>query len=167
MEMIPAGLRRLFVVVLAGRVRSSRYRRDAHGAAAVEFALILAPFLLLLIGMMQYSLWFFAAQSGSASAREAARRSAVGDLTCSTLASTSRDNAGLVTSGFSVKRSYTTFEGNPRTSGFQANDNVKVVVSYQTVNLNFPLIPIPNGGTISETAIARVESVTGSTGNCS
>ena len=117
--------------------------------------------------MMQYSLWFFAAQSGSASAREAARRSAVGDLTCSTLASTSRDNAGLVTSGFSVKRSYTTFEGNPRTSGFQANDNVKVVVSYQTVNLNFPLIPIPNGGTISETAIARVESVTGSTGNCS
>jgi hypothetical protein len=83
------------------------------------------------------------------------------------LASTSRDNAGLVTSGFSVKRSYTTFEGNPRTSGFQANDNVKVVVSYQTVNLNFPLIPIPNGGTISETAIARVESVTGSTDNCS
>jgi hypothetical protein len=125
------------------------------------------PFLLLLVGMMQYSLWFFAAQSGSASAREAARRSAVGDLSCASLASTATGNAGLVIGALTARRNYSDSSGAARpTAGITAGDNVTVVVSYKTVNLKFPLIPIPNGGTITETAVARVENVTGYTGPC-
>lgn len=58
-------------------MRLSR-RGDERGAAAVEFALV-AVFVLipLLLGIMQFSMWFWAWQQSGHAAREAARYAAV------------------------------------------------------------------------------------------
>ena len=66
------------------RVLRTRATRGERGAAAVEFALIVPILLLLVLGMIQYGLYFWSAQGGSSAAREAARRAAVGDYTACT-----------------------------------------------------------------------------------
>lgn len=146
-----------------------RATRDERGSVAVEFALLVFPFLLLMFGTIQYSLYFFSGQSGASAAREAARRAAVGDLSCSQLTSNAQATSRLVSSGFTVTRKYYAPPGTTSeraAGGVQIGDNVRVVVSYNTVNLHFPLIPVPDAGSISETAVARVETVTSNTTSC-
>lgn len=64
---------------MAGRwPRPTSGQRD-DGAAAVEFALLLVPLLAILFGMIDYSWYFYTAQSTSSAAREGARRLVVGD----------------------------------------------------------------------------------------
>src|SRR5687768_5644922 len=66
------------------RPRLGRHRRTESGAVALEFALVVPIFLLLVLGTIQFGIYFWAAQGGSTAAREAARRAAVGDFpTCS------------------------------------------------------------------------------------
>ena len=63
-------------------------RQPERGAAAVEFGLVLIPFLLLVFGIIQYGFLFYSYQGGSDVAREAARRAAVSDpVPCHTTAS--------------------------------------------------------------------------------
>lgn len=57
-------------------LRSKANRRD-DGAVAVEFALILVPFLMILVGIFEYSLAFNHLQSLHAAAREGARAGAL------------------------------------------------------------------------------------------
>ncbi|MGZ4445276.1 MAG: TadE family protein [Nocardioides sp.] len=149
-----------------------------RGSVTVEFALILIPFLVLLFGMVQFSIWFFSAQSGSSAAREAARRSAVGDLSCAQLAVNATGNAELVQGGVTVSRtyydgSYATVSDSTPTKGagqVAVGDNVRVLVRYRTMDLHFPFIPIPSAGgvraQIVESATVRVESVTANTVPC-
>jgi Flp pilus assembly protein TadG len=59
--------------------RSGHGHRREHGAAAVEFALILPVLAALLLGTIQLGWYFFVANSASSGAREAARRVVVGD----------------------------------------------------------------------------------------
>ncbi len=61
---------------MAARTRAARHE---HGAAAVEFALVLVLLLTLLFGIIQYGFYFYSASTGSAAAREALRRASVGD----------------------------------------------------------------------------------------
>lgn len=136
------------------------------------------PFLVLLFGVIQFSLWFFSAQSGSAAAREAVRRSAVGDLSCSQLSASAADNTQLHTGGFTATRlyydaSYTTVSSTTPTKAANqvaVGDNVRVEVRYLTVDMHFPMIPVPssNGvrGQITEIAVGRVEYVTANTVPC-
>jgi hypothetical protein len=150
-------------------------RRGQEGAVAVEFALILPIFLLLVFGVVQFSFWFFSGQSGSSAAREAARRAAVGDLTCSELTTTAQNHSHLVASGFNVTRQYfaptdTTMSA-PRAAGaIKVGDNARLVVQYKTIDMHFPLIPVPSTGgiraQITESAVARVETVTTKTVPC-
>lgn len=56
---------------------SSRRRRTAHGAAAVEFALISILFFPLLFGMLDYGLWFADSLSTRSAVREDARKAVV------------------------------------------------------------------------------------------
>jgi Flp pilus assembly protein TadG len=153
-------------------------RRDDRGAAALEFALVLPILLMLVFGAIQFSFWFFSAQSGSSAAREAARGSAVGELDCSDLVSSARDRAQLVASDFSVKRSYyaaaytSVTDGTPTepAGSVQVGDSVRIVLSYKTVDLHLPLIPTPGSGgvagQVTETAVARVETTTSTTESC-
>jgi Flp pilus assembly protein TadG len=138
-----------------------RRARGQQGVAAVEFALLLIPFLVLAFATIQFSAWFFSAQSGTAAAREVARRSAVGDLTCAELTTAARDNSQLVASEFSVTRSFTS--GSP-----VVGDNVSVLVTYKTLNFHFPFVPVPGQGQaiVNERATARVENVTAKSTVC-
>lgn len=132
----------------------------------MEFALVLIPFLVLTLATIQFATWFFAAQSGAAAAREAARRSAVGDLTCAALTSTAQGNSRLISSSFAVKRSYASSAGVAKTSGMAIDDNVTVTLSYDTFDFHFPFVPVPKAGKVTETAVSRVENVTASTVAC-
>ena len=145
---------------------SSRWTRPGlheEGAVAVEFALIVPLFCLLMFGMIQYGMYFWSAQSAADAAREGARRGAVGQ-TCADLTALTGSLVRLAQATPTVTRQYysatdTAFATPITLSATNATDaNVRVTLSYPSSNLNLPLIPFPNGGAISETAVARVES---------
>lgn len=54
-------------------------KRDEHGAAAVEFALLLPLFTALLFGILEFGWYFWTAETTNSAARETARRVVVGD----------------------------------------------------------------------------------------
>lgn len=143
-------------------------RRPNRGAAAVEFALVL-PFLLLLVfGLIQYGLYFWALQGGSDLARGAARLSAVGNANaCSTLTTSVTGSAGgWASTTPTVKRTYTDAETVNGVSGqWEPGDKVTVTVTFSAIDLKFP-IPFISGGMVSQTANARVERINGQPTNC-
>jgi Flp pilus assembly protein TadG len=148
--------------MMIGPVRS----RTQGGAAAVEFALVSVLFFSLLFGMIQYSMYFWSTQSAANSARDAARRGAVGQ-TCAALRASVAANTKLISGTVTVTRKYydstvvSNFEAaTPKTA---ANDrNVRIVITYNSVNLHYPFIPLPGGGAVRETSLARVENYSAS-----
>jgi Flp pilus assembly protein TadG len=151
---------------IAGR----RRRSPDRGAVAVEFAFILIPFLILIFGMVQFSVYFFSGQSGASASREAARRAAVGDQDCTAMRTAVSGAVKLNSGTVTTKRSYyavgdTTFN-TPLTTPALGN-NVRVTITYNVLNFNFPFIPVPNGGAINEKSYARVENATASSVPCS
>jgi Flp pilus assembly protein TadG len=56
---------------------SSRLRRGERGAAAVEFAMVLAPLMLLLMGTVDWGYYFFVRGVVTNAAREGARAGAI------------------------------------------------------------------------------------------
>lgn len=141
------------------RWKASR-RRDDSGAAAVEFAIIATLLFLLLFGILQYGLYFWAYQSGAHAAREGARRSAVGPH-CTTLQAYVEDRVGGAAPGpITVARNFAKGESNVGpTPGDEVGDVVEVTVTFDAINLNIPLIPLPSGGTITEVAKSRIENL--------
>jgi hypothetical protein len=137
----------------AGRSGAGAGRRS-EGAAAVEFALVVPLFLLLVFGIIQYSVFFWELQTGAAAAREVARQAAVASYNCT----------GLVTFGESkINKDATDVliavdaYPNPAEIGQQAT----VRVEFPYYNFNFPFLPfLPANGNISQTADIRVENVT-------
>ncbi len=148
----------------AGRTRTnptqpSPRRRGESGAAAVEFALLSVVFLTLVFGMIQYSLYFWSTQSAANATRDAARRGAVGQ-TCTDMTNQSRNNTKLVASGYVVTRRYYAPTDTSFTTPVAAatGNNVRVVLTYQSVDLHFPFVPFLSNGAVRETAVARVEN---------
>lgn len=133
--------------------------RGERGAAAVEFALLLPLLLLLVFGIVQYGLYFWAVQGGSDIARSAARRAAVGDpATCATFQSGVRSDIDALTgtgTGASIKRSYATASD----SGVQVGDTVTVEVSFDSFDLQLPFLPFVDDGRVSTTVETRVDFV--------
>lgn len=148
-------------------------RRTERGASAVEFALVL-PFLLLLVfGLIQYGLYFWALQGGSDLARGAARTSAVGNAnTCSTLTSSINGSPATRPAYAStmptVKRTYADAEtANAVVGQWEPGDKVTVTVTFNAIDMNFPFVPFINNGVVTQTANARVERIDGQPTNCS
>jgi Flp pilus assembly protein TadG len=143
------------------RLTSRRHVCSDRGAVAVEFALIVPMFLLIVLGMIQYGMYFWAAQGGSTAAREAARRAAVGDFaTCDQFRADVRariDSLGDVSTAV-VKRSYQKGPGNTDTA-VEVGDVVTVTVEFHTTTFELPFIPFPDEGMVKQTADARVENV--------
>jgi len=135
------------------------HQRTEKGSSAVEFALISIIFFTLVFGMIQYSMYFWSTQSAANAARDAARRAAVGQ-TCANLSTQSRNNTKLVDSGYVVsRRYYAPTDVNFATPVPAASDyNVRVVLTYESVDLHFPFVPFLNDGKVRETAVARVEN---------
>lgn len=146
-------------------------RRGDRGAAAVEFALIVPILLWLVFGIIQYSWYLYAMQSGTAAVGNATRRLSVGD--CQTSAEVTnlvKNKLGAaLTSGAVVTTtvSFTNAAGGTTTSPGEIGGSVKLTASFRTLNMHFPLIPVPGGGTISRSATARVEDTTATAGGCS
>ncbi|GGO70169.1 TadE/TadG family type IV pilus assembly protein [Nocardioides deserti] len=141
--------------------RRHRERRGKEGgAAAVEFALVLPLLLLLVFGIIQYGLYFWALQGGADAARHAARVSAVGgSITCAHLAS----EVGPKLDGFSsgaptIERSYLDAEGNTA-AAVEVGDRVEISVTFPSIDLNLPFVPFVNGGLVEQTVQARVDHV--------
>src|SRR3954454_22081495 len=150
-----------------------RRRRDQHGAAAVEFALVLLPILYLVFGLIQYGWYFYAMQSGSSAVGDAARRIAVGN--CQTVAEGQKllkDNLGAATtastpSGIATTITYTATDGSSMAAPGQIGGSVTVTASFPTLNMHFPLIPVPDNATVTRTNVARIEDLDSSQGTCS
>lgn len=118
-------------------------------------------FLTLVFGMVQYSMFFWSTQSAANAAREGARRGALGQ-TCADLATAATNSIKLASSTPVVARTYyaptdTTFSTPvPAATG----NNVRVVVTYNSVDLHFPFVPFFRDGAVRETAVTRVENYT-------
>lgn len=143
------------------RMGERRKRRAETGAVAIEFALIMPIFLLLVFGMIQYGIYFWAAQGGSNAAREAARRATVGDFpTCTGFRADIRariDSLGDAATA-EIWRTYQNGPGNQKPT-VEVGDVVTVTVEFQTPDLHLPLVPFPDDGVVRQSAEARVENV--------
>lgn len=140
-------------------------RRDG-GAAAVEFALVFPLLLLLLFGIVEFSIAFYAQQGTAAAAREAARRAAVGTITSCSGGSGSTDLASIVAdtapgvstvTGRSLK---VTEDTGDTTLG--AGDEVAVTVTYDVkfnvLSALIPGFPVDLTG-LTATGRSRVENL--------
>jgi Flp pilus assembly protein TadG len=149
------------------RAKGAR-RRPQHGAAAVEFALIMIPFLLLVFGLIQYGFYFYSAQSGSSAANAAARMVSVGNCQSDAALTAyvskqlgAADKAGTL----AVSRTYkmsdgTTTPSAPQPANVDVGGKVSITVTFQTLNMHFPFLPFLKDATVSRTVSARVEDTT-------
>jgi Flp pilus assembly protein TadG len=151
-----------------------RGRRGQGGAVAVEFALILPIFLWLVFGVIQYGYYFYAMQAGTAAAGEAVRRVTVGDCQVdSDLTTFVTNHLGKArTSGTpSVSRTYQKL--NTSTNAWVTDvtpgtvgGNVTIQVQFNTLNMHFPFIPVPDNGTVTRVFTGRMEDTVGSGKPC-
>lgn len=133
-------------------------RRDDTGAAAVEFGLIAVVMLTLVIGIIQFSLYFWAYQVGGHAAREGARRYAVDPCNVSAQNDViTRSRVGSAATG-TVGVTHTFGKGPLNVGGArETGDQVTVTVTYSAPDVGGGLIPgLP---LINKSATARVEDV--------
>jgi Flp pilus assembly protein TadG len=151
-------------------------RRGQRGAAAVEFALIMIPLLYILFGIIQYGWYFYAMQTGTSATAEAARRVSVGSCQSTTdLNNFVTDRLGAARSGsttVTVGESFLKWDDvNNKyvadSSPGSVGGKVTLTVTFQTLNMHFPLIPVPNSGSVTRTVSARIEDTVASGGSCS
>lgn len=125
----------------------------------MEFALLSVVFLTLLFGMIQYSLYFWSTQSAANAARDGARRAAVGQ-SCAELVGQTRATTKLVASSFKVTRRYYRPEDTTFSTPVApySGANARIVITYQSVDLHFPFVPLVGDAKVREVAVARVEN---------
>lgn len=135
-----------------------RGRRDDTGAAAVEFGLIAVVMLTLMIGIIQFSIYFWAYQVGGHAAREGARRYAVDPCNVSAQNDViTRSRIGSAATDI-VDVDVTPAKGPFNIGPWpETGDEVTVTVTYSAPNVGGGLIPgLPP---INKSATARVEDV--------
>jgi Flp pilus assembly protein TadG len=150
-----------------------RDRRTQSGAVAVEFALILIPFLTLVFGIIQYGLYFYGAQSGSHAANSAIRQLSVGNCqTSGTLQTYLNDQLpnGLGDADLTSPNGVTYMSGttppvpvSPNTLPPAAvGGTVTLKFKFSTPNLHFPLLPFLSDSSVTRQVEARIEDTTDS-----
>jgi Flp pilus assembly protein TadG len=157
-----------------GTLMRRRRGQGDSGATAVEFALIMLPLLYLVFGVIQYGLYFYAMQSGTSAVGEATRRLTVGNCqTTSELQQFLADRLGSATTNTAAQLNpQVTYEDAatpPAPTGAPGvvGGSVTLTLTFSTHDLNFPFIPLPNGGDVTRTAFGRVEDTTSTPGGCS
>ena len=144
-----------------------RRRRREEGATALEFGLVAPLMLLLIFGLVQYGYLFWALTTASANAREAARKLVVGQDWASCIQPSIEEHAAQpalspVVSSFR----WTDDAGTTLARPVQRGDYVEVTVAYDTLDLHFPFLPMPNGGRVEQQAVKQVENVPDSPPAC-
>jgi Flp pilus assembly protein TadG len=124
-----------------------RRRRDQGGAAAVEFALVMIPFFVMVIGLIEYGWYFYVAQNTSGAASTVTRKLAVGDCWASGKAlAYAKKQSGQVT-GVTISPAQTTSPA--------VGTSITVTVTANGKIMSF--LPVPNGGTITRVVSSQVE----------
>jgi Flp pilus assembly protein TadG len=137
-----------------------RARRGQRGAAAVEFALVVTPLLVLCFGMIQYGMYFYSAQVGSNTANATARQLSVGNCQNTTARATFVNNqlGAAKTAPATIGATYVNPDGSAATASTVKNGGtVTLTITFNTLNMNFPFVPFLSNPTISRTVQARVE----------
>lgn len=130
-----------------------RFRSDCRGAAAIEFAIIMPVFLMLMFGIVAYGIYFGATHSLAQLAADAARASVAGlsdnerqRIVAAHIAAASGDYAMIDAGKVAV-------EAGPLPGG---NRQFRVVVRYDASNLPIwqfePFLPLPEK-TIERSAV--------------
>ena len=127
----------------------------------------------LVFGIIQYGWYFYAMQAGSSAVGDAARRVAVGN--CQTTAQVQtliHDHLGAATtassgSGITTTVTYTKANGGSASAPGEIGGSVTVKATFPTLNMHFPLIPVPGDGSITRTNVARIEDLSSTQGTCS
>lgn len=131
--------------------------RSERGAAAVEFAFVVPILFLLIFGLIQYGLYFFAYQGGSDAARSAARLSSVGNpISCADFTDDVSDQVSNFGEDVIIKRTYIDSDASGDVS---VTDDVEVTVQFDSTDLNMPFLPFVNDGRVVAEATSRVEYV--------
>lgn len=134
--------------------------RSQSGAAAVEFALVVIPFVTLLLGTLQFAWYFYGAQSASAAAREGARQVVVGKCWKTTATPAAFENYVKGQSSMVTTASYTPTDLATANIG----DPVTVTVQADAGSINF--LPLPGGGHVTRVFQARLEDQKPGDGTC-
>lgn len=151
------------------RLSRARSQKDESGAAAVEFALVLIPFLVLVFGLIQYGLYFFGVQQGSHAANSAVRQLSVGNCQANGALQTYLNNqlndgngdAQLSPSPLGV--TYVTPANvavNTPLPPAAVGGTVTLRFKFTTPNLKFPLLPYISDSSVTREVQARIEDVT-------
>jgi Flp pilus assembly protein TadG len=122
-------------------------RRDYRGASAVEFALILLPFSVMLLGLIEYGWYFYVAQNTSGAASTVARKLEVGDCWGSGQAKTFAKKQSAQITTLTTSPAVTTSPSPGTAFTVTVTANAKIMT----------FIPVPNNGTITRTVSAQVE----------
>lgn len=126
--------------------------RADPGAAAVEFALVISIFLLVVFGAIQYGYYFMQLQQGSFAAREAARVMSVGTAAdCAALVALAESKVAAPAASVTVSTSFAI--------NAAVGDTATLTVAFPPQNFKFGILPFPSGN-ISQTASVRLENVT-------
>jgi len=145
-----------------GRLRS----REQRGASAVEFALVVTPLMILFFGMVQYGMYFYSAQVGSHVANATARQLSVGNCQGAGALQTYVDNSlgAAKTSSATISTTWKNVDGttpaSPAAQNVTVGGSVKVTISFDTLNMNFPFVPFLSDPKVERTVEARVEDNT-------
>jgi Flp pilus assembly protein TadG len=134
---------------MTGRARAPRER----GATAVEFALVLLPLLLLLLGMLDYGWYFYVDLTATNAVREAAREATLYAGGCPNAAGIAAGRSRAINYMSRINMdSYTTVDATCTA------DATGPLVQF-TVNVDFPrltgapLVPMPGGSATGRTAV--------------
>jgi hypothetical protein len=138
-----------------------RRRDDDSGAAAVEFALVSLPFIILVFGMVQYGWYFYVSQSTGGAASNVARRLQVGDCWGGVNTSTGESTV-LAKSQSAMVSAVIVTPGGPLSS-LHAGDQITVQIAADGRILGF--VPMPNSGQVNKVVKAQLEDTTPS-GSC-
>jgi Flp pilus assembly protein TadG len=127
----------------------------------------MVPLIMIMFGLIQYGLYFWALQGGADIARSAARVAAVSDTNyqhCPAFTSyiNNQINTFGTTSGSIIHRTYT--EATPGT--VNVGDTVTVQVEFKSIDLGFPFVPFIKGGWVAQRAQARVDFVPAQPDTC-
>lgn len=129
-------------------MRTRRARGD-RGSTAVEFALITIPFLVLVLGMIQYGWYFYVSQTTGGAASNVVRELQVGDCWGAGEAlARARNQSPAVDS---LTKSPNTNDPSTLVVG----DPIEITLTSNGEIIG--LLPMPNGGQIEKTVQARLE----------
>jgi Flp pilus assembly protein TadG len=125
-------------------------RRDYRGAAAVEFAFVMIPFFVMIIGMIEYGWYFYVASNTSGATSTVARKLQVGDCWSSGAALAYAQNQAPQITSITISPSVTSAPDVGTSFSVTAQANAKLM----------DFLPLPGGGTVTRIVTANVEDTT-------